>query len=271
MSEQMPNLADNYNKVLLKTSFFGGFNKKEVLSYIDNLREQNRVMGQELETHINEVSTARSELTEQVSSFESKISEMERQLDERSSKIKELTGMIDSLKDEIGDERKKNVEQKMELQKQCDTNKLLEARAKQFEFKAKRYDDVSAQIGDIMLEAKQNAREAIERAENEAQEIKGDAVITTRRITAEMKNMRADLVEVRRQIEQMLGGLNSKLDEIDSMIAKITPPDDFEELYAVEPLESNSVFNFDEVKENASNPQIAKAEEPADVVEKFFR
>ena len=266
MSEQMPNLTNNDEKVLLKTSFFGGFDKKEVLSYIDNLREQNRVMGQELETHINEVSTARNELSQQVSSFESKLSEMERQLEERSGKIKELTGMIDSLKEEIGDERQKNVEQKMQLQRQFDANKLLEAKAKQFEFKAKRYDDVSAQIGDIMLEAKQSASEVIERAETQAQEIKGDAVITTKRITLEMKNMRTELVEVRRQIEQMLGGLNSKLDEIDSMIAQITPPDDFEELYASEPLDNDIVLDFDDVKESGEQEE----ELPA-VEEKFFR
>ncbi|MBP1577621.1 MAG: hypothetical protein J6C75_03980, partial [Oscillospiraceae bacterium] len=117
-----------------------------------------------------------------------------------------------------------------------------------------------------MLEAKQSASEVIERVETQAQEIKGDAVITTKRITLEMKNMRTELVEVRRQIEQMLGGLNSKLDEIDSMIAQITPPDDFEELYASEPLDNDIVLDFDDVKESGEQEE----ELPA-VEEKFFR
>ena len=77
MAEQQ----QNQEQVLLKTSFFGGFDKGEVLSCIDRLREQNRTMAAELEGKLDGMARARGELAEQVTGFEGKISEMERQLD----------------------------------------------------------------------------------------------------------------------------------------------------------------------------------------------
>ena len=223
MAEQERKLyADE--KVLLRTSFFGGFEKKEVLEYIDKLREQNRYMGKELDDRIDEVSTARNELSAQVRSFEAKIIEMERQLEERGGKIKELNTVVESLRGEVGKQKQRVIEQEMQLNHQKDQNKQLTLQAQNYEFKAKRYDDFSAQFGEILLEAKRTASETVAEAEKKAEEIKGNAVITTEKVALQIKSMRRELKDARQRIEDIMNEFNARLEEIDRMLEEVDTP-----------------------------------------------
>lgn len=214
MAENQNNILSD-EKVLLKTSFFGGFEKKEVLEYIDKLREQNRVMGKELEERIGEVSSARNELSSQVSDFEAKLSEMERKLEERGSKVKELYGQVDNLKDEVSRQKQRVVEQEIQINQQKDCNMKLALQAQNLEFKAKRYDDFSAQIGDILLEAKHNADETILQAEQKAEQIKHNAVAANEQITVSLNAMRKEIKDVRSQLESIMKDFIERIDEID--------------------------------------------------------
>lgn len=210
-------------KVLLRTSFFGGFEKKEVLTYIDKLRKQNRTMAQELAEHINEVSTARNQLSEQVSSFEVKITEMERQLEERGGRIRELTGTVESLRNEVSQQKLRQIEREKELQQQKDQNRQLVVQLQNYEYKAKRYEDVSAQIGDIILDANQRAADTVAQAQAQAEQIKNNAVTASQKITAEMSLMRNEISTVRVQLEDLMKSFTTRLDEIDHMLLEVVP------------------------------------------------
>ena len=210
-------------KVLLRTSFFGGFDKIEVLTYIDKLRKQNRTMAQELAQHISEVSTARNLLSEQVSSFEVKITEMERHLDERGGKIRELTGMVESLRTEVSQQKLRQIEREKDLQQQKDQNRQLMVQLQNYEYKAKRYEDVSAQIGDIILDANQRAAETVAQAQEQAEQIKKSAVTASQKITAEMSLMRNEISTVRVQLEDLMKTFTARLDEIDHMLLEVVP------------------------------------------------
>jgi len=227
MAEQQINVL-NDEKVLLKTSFFGGFEKKEVLEYIDKLREQNRVMGKELEDRMTEVSNARDELSSRVSSFEAKLSEMERQLEERGSKVKELYGQVDSLKGEVSRQKQRVVEQEMQISQQKDRNMKLALQAQNLEFKAKKYEDFSAQIGDILLEAKHSAEETIFQAEQKAEQIKNNAVSANEQVTVSLNAMRREIKEVRIQLENIMKDFISRIDEIDCNLEKALSSADVE-------------------------------------------
>ena len=212
-------------KVLLRTSFFGGFEKQEVLTYIDKLRKQNRTMAQELARHISEVSTARSQFSEQVSSFESKITEMERQLDERGGKIRELTGMVESLRNEVSQQKMRQIEREKDLQQQREQNRQLMVQIQNYEYKAKRYEDVSAQIGDIILDANQRAADTLAQAQEQAEQIRKNAVTANERITEEMLLMRHELSTVRTQMGDLMQSFTARLDAIDHMLLEVTPCD----------------------------------------------
>ncbi len=210
-------------KVLLRTSFFGGFEKKEVLTYIDKLRKQNRTMAQELAMHISEVSNARNQLSEQVSSFEAKITEMEHQLEERGGKIRELTGMVESLRGEVSQQKMRQIEREKDLQQQKDQNRQLMAQLQNYEYKAKRYEDVSVQLGEIILEANQRAADTVAQAQAQAEQIKKNAVTASQKITAEMSLMRNEISTVRTQLEDLMKTFTMRLDEIDHMLLEVVP------------------------------------------------
>lgn len=210
-------------KVLLRTSFFGGFEKKEVLTYIDKLRKQNRTMAQELAEHISEVSTARNQLSEQVSSFEAKITEMERQLEERGGRIRDLTGTVESLRNEVSQQKLRQIEREKDLQQQKDQNRQLVVQLQNYEYKAKRYEDVSAQLGEIILEANQRAADTVAQAQAQAEQIKKNAVTASQKITAEMSLMRNEISTVRTQLEDLMKSFTARLDEIDHMLLEIVP------------------------------------------------
>ncbi|HWP51790.1 MAG TPA: hypothetical protein VN626_08855 [Clostridia bacterium] len=210
-------------KVLLRTSFFGGFEKKEVLTYIDKLRKQNRTMAQDLATHINEVSTARNQFSEQVSSFEAKITEMEHQLEERGGRIRELTGMVESLRGEVGQQKLRQIEREKDLQQQKDQNRQLVVQLQNYEYKAKRYEDVSAQLGEIILEANQRAADTVAQAQVQAEQIKKNAVTASQKITTEISVMRGELSTVRVQLEELMKTFATRLDEIDRMLLEVVP------------------------------------------------
>lgn len=224
MSEQIPLRANE--QVLLRTSFFGGFEKKEVLEYIDKLREQNRMLGRELDEHMLEVAAARNELSSQVSDFQGRIGEMERQLDERGDKIRDLKKMISALEGEISAGKVTQIEQERALNQQKEQNKQLTLQVQTYEYKARRYDEVSQQIGGIMLEANAKAQTVLENAETEAEKIKSDAISASKRMSHELSGMRSQLSDIRSQIEAMITDFSAKVDELDGLLVSVSPCDE---------------------------------------------
>ncbi len=219
----MADQQQNKEQVLLKTSFFGGFDKGEVLSYIDRLREQNRSMAVDLEGQLEGMARARGELTEQVAGFEGKISEMEQQLDASSDRIRDLTGMVETLKGTVAQQQRQQDEKERELRTQKEQTRQLSLRAQNYEYKARRYEELSTQVGDILLETRQDAGRLLEEAEQEAARIKSTAVTASERIAGEMRSMREDLTTVREHIAGLMSSMNQRLDEIDRMIEAADP------------------------------------------------
>lgn len=173
--------------------------------------------------HISEVSNARNQLSEQVSSFEAKITEMEHQLEERGGKIRELTGMVESLRGEVSQQKMRQIEREKDLQQQKDQNRQLMAQLQNYEYKAKRYEDVSAQLGEIILEANQRAADTVAQAQAQAEQIKKNAVTASQKITAEMSLMRNEISTVRTQLEDLMKTFTMRLDEIDHMLLEVVP------------------------------------------------
>lgn len=267
MSEQIPLRANE--QVLLRTSFFGGFEKKEVLDYINKLRDQNRTLGKELEDHMLEVAAARNELSSQVSDFQGRVGEMERQLDERGDKIRDLKDMISSLQGEISAGKVARIELDRELNRQKDQNKQLALQAQTYEYKAKRYDEVSQKLGDIMLEANANAKTILEDAGAEAERIKSDAIGASKRITHELVGMRSQLADIRAQIENMITDFSDKVDELDSLLVNVSYCDkerNNDDLSSQNALGGKPVLQSIETAADATE-SIGKESQPVEAVE----
>ena len=214
------NAADN-RQAILKTNLFGGFDKKEVLTYIDRLRAENAASQTSLEKKLEEVTAARTSLSEQVSSFEKKLEEMKAQLSERTAKVQELTAAMGSLQKDLELSRKNAADSSRALALQKEQNRILIERAEQTEERAKRYDDVSAQIGDIFLSARQNAGDIVSAAKEEASRICSDAANAGERLTKELFSMREDLSAMREQMTEMVEGFTDRLNDVEGILDEL--------------------------------------------------
>lgn len=215
-------------QILLKTSFFGGFDKTEVLGYIDSLRKQNNEMEKRLEERMRELSLARSQFAQQAAGFEQKLSEMESRLEERAGKIRELTGAIDTLQGELARHKQAAADAGSALEIQKEQNRQFVRRLQDIEHKARRYDDVSARIGDILIDARRGADDLLSTAQAQAGQITAGAQAASDRIVGEMCAMRGDLMQIRGNFEEMMQAFLTRLDEVGDMLDKLehrVPPD----------------------------------------------
>lgn len=218
------NNNDN-RQAIIRTSFFGGFDKREVLSYIDRLREENAAAQADLDRRLEEVTAARNDLGEQVAGFERKLVEMGGELDERSGRIKELNDEICRLQSELKSSQKNADDTGRALVLQKEQNRILMERGRESEERAKRYDDVSAQLGDIILTARCSANELIDAAQGEADRIKADAEKASGRVTNELMSLKGELALIREQMEDVVEEFSSRIALIEEMIDDIVPID----------------------------------------------
>ena len=260
------NNNDN-RQAIIRTSFFGGFDKKEVLTYIDRLREENAAAQADLDRRLEEVTAARNDLGEQVAGFERKLVEMGGELDERSGRIKELNDEIYRLQSELKTSQKNADDTGRALVLQKEQNRILMERGRETEARAKRYDDVSAQLGDIILTARCSANELIDAAQGEADRIKTDAEKASERVMNELLSLRGELTRMREQMADMVEGFSNRITAIEDILDEIASVQEAgaEEPVQEEKSEENHAF------ENVKQRKTQQEREIARVVESIER
>lgn len=159
--------------VYFRTSL-GGFNREDVNSYIEKLNgefaERERAAKRKtdaMESKLTELETAKSELERalaRASALETAAAEREKLIAEQLARIEEQNRTIDALRRERGEaqSRAESLDERLAS--------LSDAIAK-----SEKYDDVSAQIGEIILSAKSTADEIIEAAKREADDLRRSA------------------------------------------------------------------------------------------------
>jgi|GEM_PF-5288295 len=218
----MPGTTDN-RQAILKTSFFGGFDKREVLSYIDSLREENAAAQTSLDRELQEVTAARNELSAQIGGFQKKLSEMEQQLSERTARADQMTDRVKDLEQRLTESKKETDKAGLALRLQEEQNRVLSERVQRSEEKAQRYVEVSEQLGDILLSARHEADTVVSRALGEAERIRGDVAATGKRMSESLSDMKADLEEMRAQMIELSERLSLRVAEIEAILEWIDP------------------------------------------------
>lgn len=161
---------------IFKTTAFGGFDKKSVLSYIDTLTEKYHDQEEELRNQIAEYSKAQDSQVEYIEKLEAQLAEAEKkleavagQLEQERAMAPQSTGQVDELT-----QRNRELEQKLEdaeqeLKVQLERNRQLQFKVEGASYKSQKYDELSAQVGDAMLIAKTNADKLVSDARQQAE------------------------------------------------------------------------------------------------------
>ena len=248
---------------ILQTSMFGGFDKKQVLEYIDRLREENRENQAELQANIDEMVAARQELTKQVEDSKLRIVQMESQLQSGSERIKELTDTVQSLNMQIEGCKDKLLQSESSVSMYHEQYQGIKNKALLYEERANRYDELSNAVGDIILEAKQRAKSIENEAENKARLSDEYARGSLNRASLELKSLRFTVGEIKNNTTAMTEELNRRIHAIEEVLDSVEQP----KTHSIEP-EAADDSNNESQDVSLGNEQIS---ESTDSKDQFFR
>ena len=200
-----------------KSSLFG-FDKKRVLDYIYAFSQQAKEVEDELNRQIEGLAAARDELCKQLEEAENQFEIVNSKYNAERESSKEAARLIAELGDEIKRQKKIVEEKDRELAIQNERCNQLENKARNMEHKSKKYDELSQQVGDIVLEAQVLAQQIVAKAKErvsllEQAETKGLPEQETIELRQEVK---ADLEKMKAGMNEMFTALSSRLEVLET-------------------------------------------------------
>ena len=191
----------------------GGFNRDDVNSYIEKqnaeFAERERVTKKKLDAAESKCAELDSKITE-LESAQLRIAELEKEAETREKLIAEYIEKVERQSTEIENLKTSKYDAESTI------NKLTEEIASLSEAisKSEKYDDISNQIGEIILSARSTAEEIIERADEEAAKKLASADIQIENAAASF-NARAATATyaIKNQMKKLAGDSYSSLAE----------------------------------------------------------
>lgn len=202
-------------QVIFKTNIFGGFDKKEVLGYIDSVTSKAAAAEEELAARIAEMTAAGAELSIQISGFEEKIVTLEKQLETERAGIEQLSESFERTAHELREQKesavKKEIALKMAEQR---TEKLIEHN-RELEEKVKNYDEATRNVGAVLIEGDRSARKIVESAIGKVAQIEETVRESGSAAGEDLELFRREISDMRSDILETMNSLVAKLDRID--------------------------------------------------------
>lgn len=190
-------------KKILRTSFIGGFNKQDVLSFIDELK--------------NQISDSENKIKEQ----EEKIKDLEEKL----LKVPALEENFNNLKGELLKQQfeNRNLTEKTELLSKKNS-KLLEENQKYLSERAEldNYKDElkanEAKLGAAFLDARRYSATLVEAADNEIQKTTAETVLSINEQSAKIEDISVEIDEINKRFNESLKVLKTDIEKLSSQM-----------------------------------------------------
>lgn len=238
------------NPVSLKSSMFGGFKKREVLSYIFELNESTQESQQKFAEQIEELSNSREALARSVGELEARLAAMQADLDNATSKLDaetakyaEAEGIIEKLNAEAAKHRQDISEKDDEIRRFASMNSELAEKNRQHEEKRAQVELAASQIAKLLNEAEDDAVRIVEEANGKVAQILDEAKLQADGVVAAAKeSASAHIFEANKAVNDIyskfkgfcgeLGGMhktiadatfdiNSKMETLKDMAVKV--------------------------------------------------
>ena len=211
-----------------KTTAIGGFDKKSVLNYIDTLNERMHAAEVEQEAKLSEYEKAQASQLAHIKNLESQLSDQEsklvvvaQELEKERAASQQSQQTIAQLEQKNQELQKKLSDNDRELQIQLERNRQLQFKAESLDYKSKKYDELSSQVGDALIEAKRNAELIVREANAKSSEIVAQAHGYMRNFYAELSSFKGDAARLRKSIEEILFVLNDRIDVMQEVVRQV--------------------------------------------------
>lgn len=208
-------------QAIFKSQTFGGFNKEEVLKYIDKMNTEFSEEHDKAEEEMKNLSADLSEKEEKLLSTEENLSELQKKYDEIMEAYEELRQhylMLKEHSDNIDAENEKlnlrleNTEKELAIEKELGAQ--LREKLAEEEEKAEVYAVKERKLTAAIDDAGVSAKLMLASARSDAQTMISDAQSSAESINAEIDDFRSELEKTRSFMEDSLAVLIKRLEYI---------------------------------------------------------
>lgn len=221
------------NSEIFKTSF-KGYNKDEVIAYIDSLNRQATMLQKELDEVHARLEQMEDEQREVRAEQERVAAEAE---ETRAAVVEEVTAeLYEQLCDQIAAELRPSIEKEMRQKIEIEMAPKYEAVARseinqriqnqadevqELRRRAQLYDDNREVLADLMIKAKNDAETIVKEAQDRAKALREDAENRYRLLISDYKALKSNLLAERREAADKLHIAQRALDDFEKRFSCI--------------------------------------------------
>ena len=193
----------NENAGQFRTAAFGGFNRQDVLDYIEKLTQENQEKTLELERALEREETVRT------------------QSEARFAEAEEQAAACEKLSEEVEQLRKDLAETQSALEEKTRLASDLQQQVRALEPEAKSWQRLKDTAGDIEVSAHERAQVTIQNAQSHAAEIRADSARWVLEIQARCDKLRADMRSAITSVETELDSVRDAFGRAQSDMDRI--------------------------------------------------
>lgn len=212
-------MAEPANGVFRKSAF-GGFNKSDVLVYLDRVSAQHEQERSELGEHIGKLESINRQLNEELGSCKSQIETLSGRLEEEQGRLSEAEQSASHMLLRLTEQMEQTEARERDLQIQTELCRQLREQIGEYEERVRKYEEISAKIDCTLRDAKENAEQIVSEAERRASSIVGDAEQKASAVRGELGSFREEIDGLRKLVRTALGEVEEKLTHIDAVAAR---------------------------------------------------
>ena len=179
----------------LRGSIFGGFNRKDVAAYVEELAKNNAANKEETEA----LRKRCLELEEQVGNLEA----MREAQNSASAQVDELTAQVEKLQQE-----------KLSLEEE---NRLLQAELEEARQSANAYEQVTERLAAMEIDSAKHAEEIEKAAWDKAGEIEADGQRAVSDISSSLENVRRETLRMKDRLRSQLIALEASVEDLSAL------------------------------------------------------
>ena len=218
------------NDIIFKTKAFGGFNKEEVMTYINNLISEKSALEakcKELTDANNDLQTKVNEAEEKVKEAEEKISKAEEKLGEDEQRLKverEINTALTEDKEKLNVEILKLNKEITELKNKPVLSEgdaeILKAENAKLKIECDKLKAMEQQVGAAMLDARLRSDELIKEAEEKADLVRKDVYDAIGDTALKIDELSGGITEIARNFTKAVSDVEMRINLLTGNMSK---------------------------------------------------
>lgn len=202
-------------QVFFKTAAFGGFQKEDVLQYIDHLNRQSDENQRQLEEQLDGIEKELSACKASLEQAQQENSDLSAKLSEAAESEKQAAEKCDRLYKELLTYQKEADQKDREIQIQADLSRQLSDKLVRLEEQLSQTEQARSSQQAAVKQSELEAAQLLSNAQSQADKLVEGARQTVDRVGANMSQLHRELDELRSFVKSALAAMEQQIDAID--------------------------------------------------------